>query len=129
MFKLCFHKWIVIYQQPKYKYFQCSKCDKIRTIELFKGGYQPKIKKMEWIKMNKETVSKWLRTETEKLEKDIQKIDKNIIKIMEEANVGSLDKLNGLNIKRKEILSQQLKLYEMLGRADRELDSLESEDK
>lgn len=78
--------------------------------------------------MNKETVSKWLRTETEKLEKDIQKIDKNIIKIMEEANVGSLDKLNGLNIKRKEILAQQLKLYEMLGRADRELDSIESED-
>lgn len=75
--------------------------------------------------MKKEIVSKWLRTETEKLEKDIQKIDKNIIKLMEEANVGSLDKLNQLNIKRKETLAQQLKLYEMLGRADRELDSLE----
>lgn len=78
--------------------------------------------------MNKETVSKWLRSETEKLEKDIQKIDKNIIKLMEEANIGSLDKLSQLNTKRKEILAQQLKLYEMLGRADRELDAIEGED-
>jgi hypothetical protein len=42
MFKICLHKWIEIDKQPKYKYLKCKKCNKIKTIELFKGGYQPK---------------------------------------------------------------------------------------
>ena len=78
--------------------------------------------------MNKETVSNWLRAEAEKLGTEIEKIDKNVIKIMKELNVGSLDKLNQLNIKREKILAQQLKLYEMIGRADRELDAIESKE-
>ena len=76
---------------------------------------------------NKEVVQNWLRIEAEEMGIKIEKIDKSIIKTMKGLNISPIDRLNQLNITRDKFLAQQSKLYEMIGKIDRELKFSESE--
>lgn len=58
-------------------------------------------------------IDNWLRKEAEKLAIEADKIEK---KIIQEMNKRNFDKINELNIKRRELNAQEIKLYEMIGR-------------
>lgn len=75
--------------------------------------------------MYKDKVTEWLRNEAESLGKDIEKIENKIIKLMEKRDFNSLDKINQLNTERVKLQASQLKLYEMIGRIFKELDSID----
>ena len=58
-------------------------------------------------------INMWLRKEAEKLTVEADKIEK---KIVQEINKKNYDKINELNIRRRELNAQEFKLYEMIGR-------------
>lgn len=68
--------------------------------------------------MNQDDVKNWLRKEAEDIQKDIDKVEKKIRKIIKSEDLNSLDKINQYNIQRNELKSAMLKLYEMIGRID-----------
>lgn len=37
----CFHKWVLIMDTKKHRYFECSKCGKRKVNIMFEEGYQP----------------------------------------------------------------------------------------
>lgn len=60
-----------------------------------------------------ENINTWLRGEAERLAIEADKIEK---KITQELNKRNYDKINELNIRRRELNAQEFKLYEMIGR-------------
>lgn len=60
-------------------------------------------------------IDNWLRKEAEKLAIEADKVEK---KLKEAMNNGSYDKIHDLNIKRRELNAQEIKLYELIGRLD-----------
>ncbi len=39
---MCLHKYKKFDEQPKYYWYKCQKCGKLKCVERFIGGYQPK---------------------------------------------------------------------------------------
>jgi hypothetical protein len=58
-------------------------------------------------------IDAWLREEAEEIKKEADKIEK---KIIQEANRGNFDKINELNIRKRELNAQEYKLYQMVGK-------------
>jgi len=57
----------------------------------------------------------WLRQEAENITKECEKIESAIVK---KVNTGKFKDIQYLQIKRDELIAQEMKLYEMLGRKD-----------
>ena len=60
-------------------------------------------------------IDTWLRKEAEELAVRADKIEK---KMIQEINKRNFDKINELNIQKRELKAQEHKLYEMIGRLD-----------
>jgi len=58
-------------------------------------------------------IDTWLRKEAGELAIKADKIEK---KIIQEINKRNFDKINELNIQKRELNAQEIKLYEMIGR-------------
>jgi len=58
-------------------------------------------------------IDTWLRKEAGELAIKADKIEK---KIIQEINKRNYDKINELNIQKRELNAQEIKLYEMIGR-------------
>ena len=58
-------------------------------------------------------IDTWLRKEAEELAIRADKIEK---KMIQETNKGNFDNINELNIQKRELNAQEIKLYEMIGR-------------
>lgn len=68
--------------------------------------------------MDRDSVDRWLRNEAENIDKEIEKVEIKIKKIIRKEDMNSLDKINQFQIKRRELRAVQVKLYEMMGRID-----------
>ena len=58
-------------------------------------------------------IDTWLRKEAGEIAIKADKIEK---KIIQEINKRNFDKINELNIQKRELNAQEIKLYEMIGR-------------
>lgn len=63
-----------------------------------------------------ESVIKFLTNETENIEKEIEKINAKMDKIIKDEGAAGIEKLRKLDNQKKGKLLQQCKLYELIGR-------------
>lgn len=68
-----------------------------------------------------EKVQEWLRKEAEEIDGKIFKIEIKRKKLIENTDISSLNKINQFNIEIRELQAIQNKLYELIGRSEREL--------
>ncbi|MBY6842871.1 hypothetical protein [Clostridium botulinum] len=76
------------------------------------------LRQKEGVIMKKKNIDTWLRNEAEKLEREKEKIEAKIKRIMKNEDMSSLDKVNQYHIQLRELKASQNKMYEMIGRMD-----------